>query len=140
MLQLFNVVLFWVFAGLICAWIAPKKGRHPVIWFALGVLFSVFAVGLLLVLPPVKKHKVQPKPTIIPMNSEVFNRVWFYLDQTNAQQGPVDFIHIAKSFSEKQLSKQSYVWAEGMENWEQINDIPEVVKELKPGELASSHR
>ena len=130
-LQGLNIILFWVFAGLLCAWIAPKRGRDPRIWFFLGVLFSFFAIGLILLLPPSKKKKLKKKAELTPLPpSEVAIKVWFYLDKAHKQQGPVDFSAILKEWKDKSLTRDSYVWSEGMEKWEQIAKIPDVEKEL----------
>lgn len=45
-------LLFWLFIyGLACSLIANNKNRNVYAWFVLGVLFSLFAVIIVALLP-----------------------------------------------------------------------------------------
>lgn len=46
-----EIYIFWAFMGLVCAVIANLKNRNVFGWFCLGVLFSVFAAIVLMLLP-----------------------------------------------------------------------------------------
>lgn len=47
-------VLIWIGCGILCAVIAPGKGRSPAAWFFLGLIFSVFAVVAVIAMPNLK--------------------------------------------------------------------------------------
>ena len=49
-------IIIWIAMGAICYAIAERKNRSPLIWAALGVLFSVIALIVLLILPVVPKE------------------------------------------------------------------------------------
>ena len=40
-----------VVMGIACAFIASNKGRRGVLWFALGFLFSIISLIIILILP-----------------------------------------------------------------------------------------
>ena len=44
-------LLVWLFMGIVCSIIAQNKNRNAVAWFILGVLFSLFAVIIVALLP-----------------------------------------------------------------------------------------
>ncbi len=84
-MQLLNLLLFWLFFGILSSHLAKKKGRNPRIWFFIGLLFGAFGVALLYLLPlfeklKAKKAVVQPKP--LPPQSQRRD-FWSYLDTTH---------------------------------------------------------
>ena len=50
------LIVYLVFGG-ICAAVANSKGRNAVAWFFIGMIFSCFAIVLLLCLPNLKEQK-----------------------------------------------------------------------------------
>lgn len=46
-------VIIWCLFGWGCHNTAVKKNRNGALWAVLGVLFGIFALGVILVLPPV---------------------------------------------------------------------------------------
>lgn len=64
--MIFATMLIWLFCAVIAAILADHRGRSPLLWFILGVLFGVFAVILLLVISEERQEKivyVQRNPT-----------------------------------------------------------------------------
>ncbi len=60
------------------------------------------------------------------------NANWFY--QQNEQQiGPVTTEELVNLLIQKIVAKDTYVWSEGMENWQQIQNVPD----LKTAALAA---
>lgn len=49
-------IMVWIAVGAICYAVAERKNRNPVIWGALGFLFSLIALIVLLILPVVPKE------------------------------------------------------------------------------------
>lgn len=59
--------LFWIWVafGVVCAFVAPSRGRSGLGWFFLGVLFSVFALIVLLALPSKAEQETDYQPTFL---------------------------------------------------------------------------
>lgn len=57
---------------------------------------------------------------------------WFYL-LNNQQVGPVSRDEITRLIAEQILTPDSYVWAEGMEDWQLIGQIPEFAAIIPAG-------
>jgi hypothetical protein len=49
-----SAVVLWIACAVICALVAPSRGRDPVLWGLIGLLTAVVGVVLLLALPSVK--------------------------------------------------------------------------------------
>lgn len=117
---------------------ASKKGKNPMLWFVLGLLLGAIAPLILLFLPKVKKEGddlptmtlSQPDPTISrlpppPLSTkEEENKLWYYLDQDHIQIGPVSAFALRELWNRGQLDLNSYVWSEGMEKWEKVENLP----------------
>jgi len=52
-MEMLILVALWVCCGFACANIAGNKNRSSQTWFFLGVLFGIFAVVTISMLPPV---------------------------------------------------------------------------------------
>lgn len=57
-----ELILIWLFCGIISAVVASNKGRSGVGWFALGLLFGPLGLGLALVVP--KRQAVVEKEAV----------------------------------------------------------------------------
>jgi hypothetical protein len=66
-----ELLFFWIAIGVLCAIIAPSRGRSAVGWFCLGALLSPLAFITLLALPrieePVPAPPFAPSPRPITM-------------------------------------------------------------------------
>lgn len=47
----FPTLIIWLIGGIVCFAIAKNKKRNPWLWLLLGILFNLFAVVILLLLP-----------------------------------------------------------------------------------------
>lgn len=56
--------------------------------------------------------------------------MWYYLDPTHSQQGPFEFLDLAKLRKEEHLSERSFVWGEGMKEWKQLSELPHLTQEM----------
>lgn len=143
-MQLLNLFLFWIFFGFLCAYLAPKKGRNPKNWFIIGLFMGLLGVLLLLLLPStdrkreefIQKQRGAPaqQPQPIPLSArlnEITAKIWYYLDAAHKQQGPVDFPFLSRQWNQKMFSNNTYVWADGMEQWKKIGELPELQNELR---------
>jgi len=139
------------------AYYAEKKGRSALGWFILGFILTIFALIVLYFLPPWKNEDVDKNSIIIPpstspdpkfpnqldpllplpfeLNKEE-NTLWFYLDQNHQEIGPVSLIALRELWNRGLLELNSYVWAEGMEKWEKVDQLPDLKSALnKPSIL-----
>lgn len=141
----------WIFVfstifAFICAYYAEKKGRNSVAWFILGFLFNLYALIVLFFLSPLKKDdlptmtELPPDPSlkeeILQEPTHAFdrykeeNQLWYYLDENHSQMGPVSLIALRDLWNRGLLELNQYVWCEGMEKWERVDDLPDLKKAL----------
>lgn len=130
-MQLFNLFLFWVFFGYLASYLANKRGRNPVGWFFLGLTLGLIGVVLVLMLPSRKIKKLAPPPVPRLQRSEVWLKLWYYLDPTHQQQGPMEFPDLAKLRKDKKIGDQALIWGEGMEEWKRLSEMPDLLQEME---------
>ncbi len=53
-------------------------------------------------------------------------KLWFYLDKDHHQVGPVSIIALRELWNTGRLELTSYVWSEGMDQWEKVDKLPEL--------------
>lgn len=136
-------ILFVVLTGWLCAYIASKKGRSAIVWFLLGTFFTIFAVLILIFLPPIKPTKkrqqgkedsqfsgttIDVKPISREDGSEELlqnpeAKEWFYLDETRQQAGPITVEEVRRKYREGTINDSSYLWCEGMKEWKKLSDL-----------------
>ena len=146
--MLMSLVVLLIIASL-TAYYANRKGRNPLKWFFLGVLLGIFAPLILLFLSEFKGNsdKEVEEPTMTISNpspslagevevssqyeaGEEENKLWYYLDEAHEQMGPVSVVALRELWSRGSLRLDSYVWSTGMEQWERVEDLPELNSEL----------
>lgn len=133
-MQLINIILFWLFFGLCASHFAKKRGRRPVIWFSVGLFLGIFGILLLFLLPKVEKkpHSPPAKPLLLkPQQSDAWLKMWYYLDPGHSQQGPFEFPDLIKTWKQKGISEASYIWGEGMQEWKRLAELPDLKKEIE---------
>lgn len=135
LIQLLNVLVFLLFLGILSSYVAKKRGRDPLIWFAITFFLGLLAMALLFILPKVKKAEPQrttSKP-VLARRSDAWLKMWYYLDGHHASQGPFEFPEFIKKLKEETMTVNSYVWGEGMKEWRPLSDLPEVLREIEQG-------
>jgi MFS family permease len=134
-MQLINIVLFWLFFGLLASHFAKKRGRGPLGWFFIGLFLGIIGLLVLFLLPRVEKRSstIPQKPLIPtqPKRSDAWLKMWYYLDTTHIQQGPLEFPDLIKKWKEKGISEKSYIWGEGMKEWQRLAELPDVINEIE---------
>lgn len=144
---LLSFILLLVIASF-TAYYANRKGRNPILWFIIGVLLGIFAPLILLFLSTVKPvdsdiptmSVANPDPSLDQLDqtppqvnlqqSEEENKLWYYLDQSHQQMGPVSVIALRELWNRGQLEITSYVWSDGMDQWQKVDNLPELKKGL----------
>ena len=130
-MQLLNVILFWLFFGVLCAFLAKRQGKRQWIWFLIGIFLGLLGVILILTLPFIEKRlrrKRSAKPKVPPPPRR--HDLWFYLDSAHRQQGPLPFADLAKEWKDKGIEEETFVWSDGMEEWKHLRDVPDLFKDL----------
>lgn len=57
-----ELFIFWAGIAIACAIVASNKGRSGFGWFILGLLFSLIALLIVLVLPSITEDADTPRP------------------------------------------------------------------------------
>ena len=126
---------------------AAKKGRNPFVWFITTLFLGLIAPLIVYFLPPLNGESGEdPKslvsnpliaPSAVPEkipapdeSNSMANRLWYYLDENHRQYGPVSLIALKEKWDTAGLNLNSYVWSEGMEKWEKVNDLPRLKEAL----------
>jgi len=138
-MQLINVFLMALFMGSLNAYIAKRQGRPQLPWFFVSFTLGIFGFILYFLYPaltsyfvPEKKKKVSPTPLSAPQDrSEAWLKMWYYLDERREQKGPIEFPDLIQTWKERNISDESFVWGEGMEEWKTLHELPEVKKEFE---------
>lgn len=133
--------LLWVLMGAATAYFANQRGRDPVIWFMVGMLLGVLGLLLLFVLPPVAgedttemllKEELPEKPQeLAKPHDDYLIKDWYYLDASRAQQGPMDYHALKAAWDAGAIGAHSFVWCEGMSEWQRIEQLPELKEKLE---------
>ncbi len=142
------VIVLGIFFGGISAYLAHKKGRDPLGWFIGGALFGIFGVLILLLLPPkskpqpgginknffYKNQQAAPEPLISDRKTayrdQLMQKNWYYLDTAHKKNGPMNYVQLKSSWHNGQIVEKTYIWTEGMNDWQKIEDIPELYGDL----------
>lgn len=116
--------------------LAQIRGRDPIVWFFLGMLFGLLGILVLYCLPkPKEKEKVQAdlppieKPSIVPLVIDA-PKEWFFVDKSKTRHGPVDFSILKSKWTNQTIDPFTYVWSEGMQTWKKIEELPDILGQL----------
>ncbi|MEI6242071.1 MAG: DUF4339 domain-containing protein [Chlamydiota bacterium] len=121
-------IVFWVILGLISAHIATKRGKNPYFWFAMGLVFGIFGLLALFLFvpkkiqPPVVVREENPKPSFF-FQEENTEKLWYYVNKSNEQIGPISFGALSKLWEEEKISSSTYLWNEAWASWKKIEDL-----------------
>jgi glycerol uptake facilitator-like aquaporin len=120
------VALFLVIIGSFCAYTAQQKGRDYLTWFFIGIIFGLFGLIAILIMPPVHKEKgAEPADSGKPP-PQFKDKLWFYLDIDRNQIGPISFGDLIAAWTGKSINRESYIWSEGMDNWMKVQDLKDL--------------
>ncbi len=111
--------------GLISGYLAHKRGKNPLLWFALGFLFGIFGIFAIFFAPKKKRPRARlQKPTTPkPYLDGPIGRFWYYLDPAHKQVGPMSYDLISKAWKEGKISPVTFVWHEEMTEWKPLQEL-----------------
>lgn len=110
--------------GTITAYFAQKRGRDLFAWFLIGMLLGI--LGLIILFLIADRSKVEPEKDVPePILPHVASKDWFYLDDNRQQHDPVSTEELKSLRERGEISSDTYVWSEGMEDWKKLQEIPE---------------
>lgn len=143
---LISFFIFLLFGG-ICSYVAKQKGRDPVAWYILGMLFCLLSLIVLLLLPPLKPfkvneeveenedHKLSGIKFEIQSETSFQQNEWFYIGEDKQPKGPVAFNFLKSLWKEGQIGSSSFVWTEGMLQWKRIKELSGLEDALLPSQF-----
>jgi hypothetical protein len=105
--------------GMISGYLAYKRNKNPYLWFFIGFCFGL--IGIAFFFLPKKKAIVKRKPALILKGPS--DKLWFYLDSSHKQIGPISYSAIAKAFSQQLISLDTFVWHETLTDWKKLGDF-----------------
>jgi hypothetical protein len=113
----------WLIMGALTSHYAKQRNRNPYLWFVIGLLFGILGLLLVFILPSRKEEisKIVSLPP--PMESEKPFVLWYYVDENDAQQGPMSEKSFLLAQQEGKIKPLSYVWNTGMEHWKRLEEI-----------------
>jgi len=94
------------------------------------------------VLTPQKKEELEPlpiKPIILKKPTVPTEKVipktlkidYYYLDESMAQQGPIQISNVKAMWEKKQMNGNTYLFGGSMKDWTQIKNISELIEYLE---------
>lgn len=122
--MLLPYAITWIVFGATSAYMARVRGKNPYLWFFLGMLFGVFGLLFLFFSPKSKgaarrgaqdPMTIDITPQFDPAHKE---KLWYYLDAKNVQNGPMSFDALTQAFTGGMVSQKTYVWNEGLDSWQ----------------------
>lgn len=113
--------------GCLTAVVARSRGRSPWLWFVMGMLLTWIALIILLFLPASSTEKSEEvffAPKILGKKSSWdLTTDWFYVDRNKKVQGPISASALKELWKKEELSLETWIWHESIEDWKTIKDI-----------------
>lgn len=131
---------------ILCALLAQRRGRNPFVWGLLGLFMNIFALLLLVILPDLTLQPSEPEqagqppqePDVIdvtpqdsPPAAGVSGAEWYYVDPQHQQQGPYSVDDLRGLWKSGTLKEATYLWSEGMEDWQRLASLPDLRRLLQ---------
>ena len=141
------VLLFWTTIGCTTAYIAKGRNRNPIIWFFVGLFFSLFGLLLLLTLPSKASAKLEKEDVKVPDIKAAHNEAaafsddplysqptthrisrdptidWYHIDKKSKIMGPYKLAELRKILIEGKFDQTTYIWCEEFLDWMQIHEL-----------------
>lgn len=110
--------------GLISSFVAFKRGKNPYLWFFLGFLLGALGIFAVILLSDfAKKRKPRKKRLSSLILDGPQDKLWFYLDATHQQIGPISYQSIGENLKQGIINPQTFVWHENLSSWKKIEEL-----------------
>ena len=115
--------------GVLCSYLAYKRGRSPYRWFFIGFLLGILGLIALFAVPSRNRRAASAPviaaiaPALVPVISGPADKFWYYLDASHQQQGPMSHNALSSALREGKISLATYVWNEEMADWKILQDL-----------------
>lgn len=116
------LVCISLFYGGLCAALAKRRGRHPVLWFGIG-LIGFIGFAILAFLP---HHKAAPTPQPEPKLPAIDKKTeynWYYITQDKETVGPLSAVRFEELKGRGVITESTYVWNESMSDWKKLGEL-----------------
>ena len=114
-------IVFALIFGTAAAYLAKRNQKNPYTWFFIGFFFGLIGLFFLFFLPKMRRPRQLPNPG--PAFRGPSDKLWFYLDPTHKQVGPVSAKAIGEALQKGNLSTDSYVWHEELSDWKRVKEF-----------------
>ncbi len=134
-----GLLIMLVAVGAIASHFAKLRGRNPRTWFILGFVFGLIGLAVLFVLPSLKKKKhpqalqqtppaspaapLIKKPAIEVLDATHANKLWYYLDESHQQYGPMSINALSQAWEAGKVKPHTYVWNEHLTDWKSFDQV-----------------
>ena len=110
--------------GALSAYLAHRRHQNPYKWFLIGFLFGAFGLFAVFFFPQRKKASLPvPEEKPLPTINGPLDKLWYYLDPTHQQQGPMSHNALTTAFREGRISLTTYVWNEELTEWKALQEL-----------------
>lgn len=106
--------------GSLSAFLAHKRKRNPYFWFAIGFLFGIFGIFAIFFASAKRSPRTNARAKPILTLQGPADKFWYYLDATNAQQGPMSRDALTAAWKQGKLTPATYIWHEELANWQPL--------------------
>ncbi len=130
-MQTFFTILLSLTLGLGCSHLAKQRRRSPLHWFIAGLLFGIFALIVIFILPARRRRATshsealpsQKIPKLALLSPSHEEKLWYFLDEQKSQMGPMSFDALSRAWVEGKIRENTFVWNESMENWQKFQEV-----------------
>lgn len=112
--------------GLISSYLAYKRRKNPYLWFFIGFFLGALGFFAIILFSNFKKKAPKKKRISVLTLEGPQDKMWFYLDDSHNQIGPLSFQSMKDKVKEGSLQKQSFVWYEGLASWKKLEELLKV--------------
>ena len=110
--------------GAISAFLAYKRQKNPYLWFAIGFFFGIFGIMAIFFAPRSIRKKESPVPAApLPIIHGPTDKLWYYLDTAQAQQGPMSHHALTTAWREGKIDLSTYLWNEELTEWKPLGEF-----------------
>ncbi len=67
---------------------------------------------------------LEKENSVVDREDEYQGIKWYYLDKDHEQQGTVSFLDLKEFWIKGKVNSSTYVWNDGMEEWQKVCDTP----------------